>query len=145
MGMRVYGLLATLWLLSGCAAAAAPATGPTSPAAFAVQAVGTAEGPRPGLDDWITAPVYQKPASTPIVGTAAREAARLLGAPGRLGTPVTLTPQRAAVRFRWESFGVYLRGTMTAGGVTRPVEALLGYAMGRWRLIWLRGAPPQSP
>lgn len=140
--MRVYGLLATLWLLSGCAAAAAPATGVTSPTGFAVQAVGAAQGPRPGLDDWIVAAVYQKPASTPIVKSAAREAARLLGAPDRLGARVTLTPQRAAVRFRWESFGVYLRGTVTAGGVTRPVDALLGYSMGRWQLLWLRWAPP---
>jgi hypothetical protein len=142
MGMRVYGLLATLWLLSGCAAAAAPATGAATPAGFAVQAVGAAQGPRPGLDEWITAPVYQKPVSTPIVGSAAREASRLLSAPGRLGTRVSLTPQRAAVRFRWESFGVYLRGTVTAGGVERPVDALLGYSMGRWRLLWLRWAPP---
>jgi hypothetical protein len=141
--MRLYGLLATLWLLSGCAADAAPATASHPPTGFAVQAVGTAQGPRPGLDEWITAPVYQKPATMPIVKTAAREAARLLSSPGRLGRPVTLTPQRAAVRFRWESFGVYLRGTVAAGGVERPVDALLGYSMGRWQLLWLRWAPPR--
>jgi hypothetical protein len=138
MGMRVYGFLATLWLLSGCAASAAPVSSPAPPSGFAIQAVSPGQGPRPGLDDWITAPVYQKPPSMPLVAAASREVARLLGTNGQ---PAALKPQSAAVRFRWESFGVYLRGTVTAGGVARPVDALLGYSMGRWQLLWLRRAP----
>lgn len=140
MGRCVFGFLATLWLLSGCAAAAAPVTAPAPRAGFAVQAVSQpGQGPRPGLDDWITAPLNQKPLTTPLVVAAAREAAKLLG--GR-GKPVALTTRRAAVKLRWESFGVYLRGTVTAGGVERPVDALLGYSMGRWQLLWLRWSPP---
>jgi hypothetical protein len=139
--MHGCGWLAAL-VLSGCAAVATPGTGPAPHSGYAVQAVGIAQGPRPGLDDWITAPVYQKPADTPLVGTAVREAARLLSGPRHLGSRVSLTPQRAAVRLRWESFAVYLRGTVTAGGVTRPVDVLLGFSMGRWQLLWLRWAPP---